>query len=70
MCTSVIHCAAALLFQMPACLSAKNFAPLMRMPETCTHSAFRCICVRIGYLLVLVPYTKCVCVCMYTQKSG
>ena len=36
----------------------------MRMLETCTHSASRCIYIHIGYLLVLVPFTitKCVCV--------
>ena len=39
----------------------------MRMLETCTHSASRCICIHIGYLLVLVPFTitKCVCVCVW-----
>ena len=48
--------------QSPARVSASIFAPLMRMLETCTHSASRCICIHIGYLLVLVPFTKCVCV--------
>jgi hypothetical protein len=55
------------------CLSANIFAPLMRMPETCTHSASWCICIRIGYLLVLVPFTKCVCVphrvCVHARVS-
>ena len=47
----------------PSCLHTNIFAPLIRRPETCTHAcAFPCICIRIGYLLVLVPCTKCVCV--------
>ena len=40
----------------------------MRMLETCTHSASRCISIHIGYLLVLVLFTitkyVCVCVCV------
>ena len=52
------------LFQSPACLGANIFAPVMRMQETSTRSAYLCspcICIRTGYLLVLVPITKCVC---------
>ena len=57
---SVIPCAAPLLFQSSAVqfsLSSNIFASLMRMPETCTHSASWCICIRIGYLLVLATHS-------------
>ena len=56
--------------QSPARVSANIFAPLMRMLETCTHSASRCICIHIGYLLVLVPCTKCVCVCVCARARA
>ena len=57
--------------QSPARLRASIFAPLMRMLETCTHSASRCIYIHIGYLLVLVPFTitKCVVCCWHTPVT-
>jgi len=54
-----------LLCQCPASLSANNFARPMRTQEASTRSAYscsRCICVRTGHLLVLVPNTS-VCAC-------
>ena len=63
-----------LLFQSPASLSANVFAPLMRMQEASTRSAYsfsRCICVCTGHVLVLVPNTSvCVCVCVCTRARA
>ena len=51
-----------------ACLSERQH--VCSCDETCTHSASRCICIRIGYLLVLVPQHKCVrCVCVFILGS-
>jgi hypothetical protein len=64
------------LFRSPASLGANIFAPRMRMQEARTRSAYlcsRCICVRTGCLLVLVPNTSvcvCVCVCLCVCGSG
>ena len=64
--SSLCVCVCVCVFSsVPFSLSATFFAPLMRMPGTCAPSASRCISIRIGYRLVLGPFTitKCVCVC-------